>query len=122
LWTDDSLLEAADKRPDDEFLQRLAVIQRLARERGHGRHDVSWFGRVIRERMVEQEEARVAERAKPHPIEVVETREGDERVIVARNPGVEEPVMVLRTASLCPDCVSTALRAVLEQYEADARG
>ena len=121
LWTDDSLLDAAADRPGDEFLQSLAVIQRLARERGRGRHDVSWFQRVIRGRMDELEGSRVAKLAKPHPIEVVDDWVDGERVITATNPGRDEPVMVLRTASICPDCVSTSLRMILERYEADAK-
>lgn len=116
LWTDDSLLDAAEERPDDEWLQRLATINRLARERGRGRHDVTWFGRVVREWAAEREPVL----AKPHSIEVTDSWEDGERVIVARNPGAPDPVMTLRTASLCPDCVSTALRMVLAEYEKGA--
>src|SRR6476660_3688429 len=117
LWTEDSLLEAAAGRPDDEWLQRLAKIVHLARTRGAGRHDVTWFARVVRE----WAEERDATLAKPHSIEVMDDWVDGERVITATNPGQPDPVMVLRTPSICPDCVSTALRAVLKLYEADAK-
>ena len=117
MWTDDSLLEAAALRPDEDWLQRLAMINRLARERGHGRHDVTWFARVVREKIEEQD----AKPAKPHKIEVVEEWVDGGRIITVRNPESDELVMTLRTASLCPDCVSTALRGVLERFEAEAK-
>ena len=115
-------VEAAAARPDDAGLQRLADIQQRVREHGYREHGyrehVLWFSRVLRE-LKGPEEAKVM--AKPHPIEVVDIWENGERVIIARNPGRDEPFMTLRTASLCPNCVSTALRDVLELYEADAR-
>ncbi len=53
-----------------------------------------------------------------HEVEVEETWEDGERVITARNVGSNEPLMTLRTAALCPGCVVTGLRLVLEQFEA----
>jgi hypothetical protein len=116
LWTDDSLLEAAAARPGDDGLQRLAKINQAARERGGSRHPVEWFSRTLRG--LKDEEAKVSE---SHEIEIVETWEEDERVIVARNLESDSVLMTLRTAALCPHCVSTALRGVLDQFEKDAK-
>jgi hypothetical protein len=123
LWSDDSLLIAASERPDDEYVQRLAVIQRLARERGRGRHDVEWFARIIREEMKEREpKAEVAESS--HAIEVTEEyRDGvlhvEARTGAARVPAVR---MQLLASEICPHCLGAVLRGVLERFEADAAG
>jgi hypothetical protein len=116
---------AAAERPDDEWLQRLAKIQRLARERGRGRHDVSWFARVIRERMEKQEKAKLTKLAEPHTIETTEELDADGALrIVACAEGESTPAITIRIVrdQLCPHCVGTVLRGVLERYEARAPG
>ena len=60
-----------------------------------------WFSRVLRE-LKGPEEAKVM--AKPHPIEVVDIWENGERVIIARNPGRDEPFMTLRSVALSELC------------------
>ena len=96
LWTDDSLIDAAAERPDDEWLQRLAKIVHVARTRGAGRHDVTWFARTVRE----WAEERDATLAKPHSIEVVDDWVDGERVITTTNPGQPDPVMMVKITGL----------------------
>jgi hypothetical protein len=123
LWTDDSLLEAAAARPDDDGLQRLAEINRVARDRGGSRHTVTWFSRTLRG--LREEETKTMQKSggsleAPHKIDVRETFDADGALLVeARAEGTLEPAITIRIVrdQLCPHCVGTVLRGVIERYE-----
>jgi hypothetical protein len=115
LWTDDSLLEAAAARPDDVGLQRLARINRSARDRGGSRHSVTWFARVLRQLKEEQ----VKSTEESHKIEITEEWKDGVLHVEARTGEGPEPAVAIQLAAdrLCPHCLSTVLRGVLERHE-----
>jgi hypothetical protein len=115
LWTDDSLLEAAADRPGDAGLQRLAAINKSARDRGGSRHSVTWFARVLRD--LKNEEAKSVEES--HRIEITEEWKDGVLHVEARTGEGPEPAVAIQLAAnrLCPHCLSTVLRGVLERHE-----